>query len=145
MKKIILSLLIITSIFMVTACGEKKEENNKVDNNQLSEEDKELLKEMKIKDENNTMDFELDNVKYSFTYEGEKITGCTVTYTLEDNESAIAMYNALKAGNIPEDVKDFKYDKNKLIVEMKESAFKDEKTSNLKESYKKAQEIINEK
>ena len=122
-KKYLLGLLIVVSLFMVTACGKEKdnEENNGEDIGSITnEDDNNEYEDLELYSDDTKLVFARADGKVVFYYSGNEITGETAYFNYQSNALAKIALNTLeKNENIANTYVQGKY----LVVEYNENQY----------------------
>ena len=139
-KKYILGLLVIISLFMVTACGSEKEKNDDIIDNgsEEKENDSNEYDDLELYSDDTKLVFARGGGKVVFYYSGNKITGETAYFDYQNNAAAKIALNALeKDENIDKTYVQGKY----LVVEYNENEYGSLTLEDVKLTYAYLEEI----
>ena len=124
-KKYLLGLLIVVSLFIVTACGSKTEEDNEENTNNINnveDSENEEYEDIELYSDDTKLVFARGDGKVVFYYSGNEITGETAYFNYQTNAAAkiaLDVLNNDKDDNIDKAYVQGKY----LVVEYNENEY----------------------
>ena len=143
-KKILLSLLVVLSLFLVVGCGSKKTEskdstsnkgNDVVDNNKENEAD-----DIKLYSDDTKIVFDSGEGKIVFYYEGDKITAHHVYINYGSASLAQTAYASVKLEE-EEGIKKAYVKGSYLVVEYEDSEFENLTLDDVKTAYSYLEQV----